>query len=116
MRTQKLMTKALENTLKKSPLYSTDGTADKMILAKFFHAYGSGTWYLAEYDAETGRAFGYVELAQGSEWGYFDLNEMQACRATVCGRKMPFQAIERDAHFTPRKMSELCPAAVGVLS
>lgn len=116
MKTQKLMTKALENSLKKAPLYSTDGTADKMILAKFFHAYGSGTWYLAEYDAETGQAFGYVEGLGGNEWGYFNLNEMQATRATVLGRKMPFQAIERDAYFTPKRMSELNAQAVEVLS
>lgn len=48
---------------KKYPLYSQENVAlnDKLVLVKLFNAYGSGTWYITEYNPQTKIAFGYVE-------------------------------------------------------
>lgn len=40
----------------------------------------SWTWYLTEYDKETGDAFGLV-LGQEAEWGYFNLHELEELKA-----------------------------------
>ena len=53
---------------------------DKIVFAKLFNAYGSGTWYLTEYDPENQIAFGYVEgLVEDlfcDEWGYISIEEL----------------------------------------
>jgi hypothetical protein len=55
----KLITAAI---LKAAPaLYATKKvpTEDKLLVAKFFHPSGRGTWYMAEYDPEQRLAFGF---------------------------------------------------------
>jgi hypothetical protein len=50
---------------------------DPLIIAKFRHACGIGTWYAIEYDPKERMFFGYVEIFEG-EWGYFSLDELES--------------------------------------
>src|ERR1700691_5895159 len=66
-------------------LYATEATAcdDKLIHAHYFSS--NSDWYIAEYDAETSEAFGYVRFAHMpdcAEWGYFYLREMEEILTT----------------------------------
>ena len=55
--------------------------ADKTVHAAYFIPFRSDwTWYLTEYDKETGDAFGLV-LGFEAEWGYFNLNELKELNA-----------------------------------
>jgi len=91
---QKLITKAIKTT--KQTLYSTEGMAKDQIkvIAKFFTPWTSCTWYMTEYNAETGEAFGLCDLGQGfPELGYFNTNELASVRGSW-GLK-----IERDMYW-----------------
>lgn len=64
-------------------LYGQDNVklADKMVHAVYFIPFKSNwTWYLTEYDHETGNAFGLV-LGFESEWGYFNIHELEELNA-----------------------------------
>jgi Protein of unknown function (DUF2958) len=67
-----------------------------------FHAYGSGTWYLTEYDGKD-IAFGYVTGLVENEWGYVSLSELEALHI---GGGIP--RIECDLHFDPIHFSKIC--------
>lgn len=55
--------------------------ADKQVHAAYFIPLRSNwTWYLTEYDKESGDAFGLV-LGFEPEWGYFNLNELKELNA-----------------------------------
>lgn len=104
-RIQKLLTAELRKLL--PPLYTNEKlkSLDEVpIIVKFFHPYGGGTWWVAEFDGED-TMFGAVDLyghgPDAAEWGYMSLAEMTELRAVIGGRRMPFQAIERDEHFRP---------------
>ena len=43
-----LITKTIENKLKKRPLYSQEGNENPDIVVKFFNPCGIGTWYITE--------------------------------------------------------------------
>ena len=93
----KLITKAIEAKLRKSPLYSHEGDSNPAIIVKFFNPYGRGTWivYEAERQADGDWLFfGEVTLFD-TEWGYFTLSELQGLR-TRWGAPM----IERDLYFS----------------
>lgn len=80
-------------------LYATENVplSEKVIHGHFFG--GGCDWYIAEYDPTTGEAFGYADLGTGdAEWGYINLREIEATRATA--NKLPL-IFERDAHFRP---------------
>ena len=87
--------------LKGIPLYSQEKRADPVIHCKLFHAYGSGTWYLTEYDGED-TAFGYVTGLQADEWGYVCISELEALHI---GGSVP--CIQCDLHFDPICFSKL---------
>ena len=87
--------------LKGFPLYSQEHHSDPVIHCKLFHAYGSGTWYLTEYDGED-TAFGYVAGLQADEWGYVCISELEALHI---GGSIP--RIECDLHFDPICFSKL---------
>jgi hypothetical protein len=98
-----------------------DGTADPIVVAKFFNPGGPQTWYATEYEPETRAFFGYVQLGFGEscdEWGYFSLDELQDLRIgqrlrLPSGQVFPFLVeIECDAHFDPKPMSEVVPEAL----
>ncbi|MBU5669274.1 DEAD/DEAH box helicase family protein [Peptoniphilus sp. MSJ-1] len=55
--------------------------ADKEVHTAYFIPFKSNwTWYMTEYDRETGDAFGLV-LGDEPEWGYFNLNELKELNA-----------------------------------
>ena len=83
------------------PLYSQEHETDPMVLCKFFHPLSNMTWYATEGSAEGDDFifFGWVH-SDSPELGYFSLNEMQAVQVMGLG-------IERDLHFTPKKLSEV---------
>ena len=91
---QKLLTKAILKKLAKYPLYSQENENNPMIICKFFNPCGSGTWYAMEFDGED-TFFGYAEIGQGFELGYFSLSELQSVKLRFGLR------IERDIHFEP---------------
>lgn len=83
------------------PIYSQESTEDKLVVMKLFNAFGSGTWYLTEYDPEDEQAFGYVTGLGGDEWGYFSIREMASIM--LRGTRVPH--IEIDRHFSPTRFS-----------
>ena len=78
-------------------LYATEHIPldSKMIRLHYFTS--SSDWWITEYDADSGRAFGYACLngdAHNAEWGYIDLAELEAL-------KVGFVVVERDLDWTP---------------
>lgn len=67
---------------------------EQKIVVKLFCPWSDWTWYLTEYDPETGMFFGYVEGFE-SEWGYANILELAEIRG-IGGLK-----IERDRWFEP---------------
>ena len=95
----KLMTKAIESQI--PALYEQDGLGDDAIVhAKFFTPDGSWRWYATEYCPERRLFFGLVD-GFDRELGYFSLDELESVRGAL---GLP---IERDAWFTPTKLSEV---------
>ena len=104
---QVLLTAEIRKAL--PPLYTNEEKSldDVIVVAKLFHPYGAGTWYVTEFDGKD-TLFGFVDLGMGGdEWGYFSLAELTELRARVGGREMPFQAIERDSHFKPVRWGDI---------
>ena len=67
------------------PLYATEKlkATETPVPLKLFSLSGRGTWYITEYDPESGRAFGWVKSPLGSdcdELGYIDINELKALK------------------------------------
>lgn len=102
---QKLVTKEIENALKKAPYGSTDGVPvdDKKVIARYFNPCGAGTWYVLEDSMffEEGNdqqiVFGAVTLGYGLELGDFSITELREI-------KLPFGlSIERDISVEPFK-------------
>ncbi len=91
----KLLTKAIEAKLLKSPLGAHDGKTRPAVIVKFFTPDSNWTWYATE-GSKTGTGdwefFGLVE-GHESELGYFTLSELQSAKGP-CGL-----AIERDRYF-----------------
>jgi hypothetical protein len=102
--TQKLITAAITNASKKFGLYSQDGKrGQSVVLARFFTPASNMTWYMTEFDPETGDGFGVV-VGQFTELGYFNVNEMQNAKMQS-GLFRGMQAIERDIHVAPKKQT-----------
>ena len=101
-RRHKLMTREIG---KKIPaLYANENAEDAdavVVHAKLFSPYSSWTWYITEWDAETGECFGLVEGFE-TELGYFDLTELS--EITVFGR---VPAVERDLQWEPKTLGEI---------
>ena len=90
---QKLMPKEVVATV--PPLYATEEEADPVARVKLFSCISGWTWYVTEYDLETGEAFGFVE-GFADEWGYFSIPEFEALN-----RSHGFNVVERDESFEP---------------
>ncbi len=91
------------------PLYAQDGQGmDAIAYTRLFHAYGSGTWIISEFDGED-TCFGWAEIHPGcGELGYFSLKELESLEARINGKTIHgLQAIERDIHFTPTPLSQI---------
>lgn len=97
---QKMMTKSIETKI--PGLYETDGipSNDKKVIVKYFCPWNNCTWYGVEYDSKERLFFGYVKGFE-SEWGYFNLDELESVRGPGGLR------IERDIYFSPTKFSEI---------
>ena len=102
LRRHKLMTKELGDTI--PALYANENVDDYdavLAPAKLFSPYNGWTWYITEWDAETGLCFGLVEGFE-TELGYFDLTEL--AEVTVFG-SVP--AVERDLYWKPKTLGEI---------
>lgn len=93
------------------PLYSSEGDLNNAVVhVKLFHPFGAGTWYLIEYDGDD-VLYGWHESILGdpslNEMAYSSLRELRELRARVLGRQMPFQAIEREEHWTPVPLRQI---------
>lgn len=94
----KLLTKEIQKKL--PALYATDGQGKEAVAHVKFFALGSNwTWYATEFDGED-TFFGLVEGFE-KELGYFSLKELESVQY------FGIQGIERDLHWTPRKLSEI---------
>jgi hypothetical protein len=91
----------VQTRMKDHPLYTQERQSDPTIYCKLFHAYGSGTWYLTEYDGKD-IAFGYVTGFVENEWGYVTISELEALH--LCGA---VPRIECDLSFEPTPFSQL---------
>ncbi len=102
LRRHKLMTKELEDTI--PGLYANENVEDYdavVAKAKLFRPYTNWTWYITEWNAETGLCFGLVEGFE-VELGYFDLTEL--AEATVFG---DVPAVDRDLYWKPKTLGEI---------
>ena len=90
----KLMTKALE---KKLPPVGSDSSK---AFIKWFTPDSNFTWYVMEYNPETGECFGLVEGLE-KEFGYFNINEIKTLRGKF---GLP---VERDTYFETTSIKEL---------
>ncbi len=101
-RGHQLMTRTLAERI--PPLGAHDGVADPgevLVPAKLFSPYTGWRWYIAEWDARTGRCFGLVQGFE-TELGSFDLTELS--EATVLGG---VPAVERDLYWKPTTLGEI---------
>ena len=102
LRRHKLMTKELGDTIPAIRANEKVEDIDDVVAhAKLFSPYADWTWYVTEWDAETGLCFGLVEGLE-SEIGYFELTEL--AEATVLGG---VPAIERDLYWEPKTIGEI---------
>ncbi len=93
----KLLTQELRKNIPK--LYSQEDVKDPIVVAKFFTPWTNWTWYVLEFDGDD-TFFGYVD-GLVPELGYFTLSELEEVTSPF-GLK-----IERDLHWTPKKLSEV---------
>jgi len=96
----KLLTEEIKKQL--PPLYSQEQVADPLVICKFFTPWSSWTWFAYEYSPEEQLFFGKVfsEMCPDGELGYFSLAELESIKGPMG------LTIERDIHFTPKKLSE----------
>ena len=102
VRGHELMTKELGDTI--PALYTNEHVAnfdDVLAHAKLFSPFSNWTWFITEWDAETGTCFGLVQGFE-TELGYFSLNEL--AEATVFGC---VPAVERDLYWQPKTIGEI---------
>ena len=98
------------STFQKRPAYRYIRSADRLpsvdearmadqpvARVKVFDPTGSWTWYIAGYDPETRRAWGFVDGFE-SEVGTFDMGELCALRGRF---GLP---VDRDLYWTPRPL------------
>lgn len=84
----KLLTKEIENNLRRHPIYSQDGKGLKAeLVVKFFLPSGAATWLITEGEKkENGdwELFGYATIDGSTwEWGYVMLSMLEAIRDPV---------------------------------
>lgn len=101
----KLLTKAIENKLEKTPINSTDGMGkDAPVIVKFFYPYGSGTWLVTEGERQENGDwlfYGAADIGYGWEWGTVMLSDLLSVR------KFGKPAIERDMYSPPKTVGEV---------
>ncbi len=85
-------------------LEENTGSADPLIVAKYFNPVGAQTWYISEYDPQEEILFGFVTGMPFPEWGTISLREFIELQLPL-GMK-----IERDLYYTPQRFSEAVSA------
>lgn len=96
----KLLTK--ENLRQLPKLYIQEKLGgDAVAYVKFFTPDSNWTWWATEFDGED-TFFGLVEGFE-KEFGYFSLSEMQSAKGPMGLH------IERDLHWTPKRLREIAP-------
>lgn len=105
---QKLVTKAIETALAKTPYGTQDGVPlrDKKIIARYFNPYGHGTWYVLEDSSfkDDRIVFGAVDMGCGLELGGFSIAEIETTRIHVSMFGMSADLpLERDIGVEPLK-------------
>tara|TARA_Y100001963_G_scaffold150134_1_gene230772 strand:- start:3970 stop:4410 length:441 start_codon:yes stop_codon:yes gene_type:complete len=80
---------------------------DPIVVAKYFHPFGQGSWFATEYNPEDQMFFGFVGGLLGTvgrdecdEWGYFSLQEFESTKVNG----LPF---ERDLYFGNPQISQV---------
>ncbi len=107
-RGHQLMTEKLGDTIPAIGANANVADCDDILApAKLFSPYGSWTWYVTEWDAETGQCFGLVEGLE-KEMGYFDLTEL--AETAVFGG---VPAVERDLYWQPMTLGEIKSGSLG---
>ena len=94
MKKMMLLTQAIRNSL--PPLYANEHKKpeDVPVCVKIFNPYGSGTWYLTEFDGED-IFFGLCCIHE-AELGYVSLSELESLKIKVGGYGLP---LERDKYW-----------------
>lgn len=82
-------------------LYEQDGIPTNAQLVHAHYFVGGCDWYITEWDARTGQAFGWCDLGMGGEWGYVNLVELEG---VLANGMFP---VERDCYWTPTQFGEL---------
>ena len=97
----KLMTKAIERELDKTPIGSTDDVAfpHRKVIVKYFLPGSAKTWYVVEGERRDDEyEWTFYNLMEGGdngpEWGYITLGQLKQIRGQF---KLP---VERDRHYT----------------
>ncbi len=102
LRRHKLMTREIGDKI--PALYANEHVQNYdsvLALAKLFSPYNGWTWYITEWQAETGLCFGLVQGFE-EELGYFSLDEL--AEVTVFGG---VPAVERDLYWKPKTLGEI---------
>lgn len=97
-----LITKELGEKI--PPLYANEGAEkpdEVQAVVKLFSIISDWTWYITEWDANSGVCFGLVDGFE-AELGYFDLSDLANI---VVGGTVP--AIERDMDWKPKSLGEI---------
>lgn len=91
----KLLTKAIEAKLRRTPLLFTRRLDFSPVLVKFFTPDSSWTWYVLEAEQQADGDWEFFGLVDGheKELGYFRLSDLQSVRG---GIGLP---VERDLYF-----------------
>ena len=86
------------------PFHAVDNEPiDELVpLAKLFAITSDWTWYVLEWDADTGECFGLIQGLE-QEMGYFSLDELS--RLVVRGTTAP--VVERDKFWRPETIGEI---------
>ena len=76
---------------------------DPLIVAKYFNPVWAQTWFMTEYDPDTGVFMGFVTGMPFPEWGSIWIRDF-------IDLELPFgMKIERDIHFQSQPFSEAVP-------
>ena len=109
LRGHALMARELGDTI--PALYANENVKnlDSVVAhAQLFSPYSNWTWYITEWQSETGLCFGLVGGVE-TELGYFHLDEL--AEVTVFG-SVP--AVERDLYWKPATLGEIRRRSLGM--
>lgn len=103
-RKHSLMTQKLGRTIPALGETDDQDTSDIVARVKLFSPWTGWTWYITEWDAETGKCFGMVTspFEEDGEWSYFELSELAATRFL---KRVP--AVERDKYWQARTIGKV---------